>query len=75
VFTGWIKAHPDYKIVTTPDCDLEAFLAKHGVPYVVARKPQFDEYELVERFYGDKVTRRSGECAPDPLHSPSRAAC
>jgi hypothetical protein len=60
VFTNWIKAHTDYTIVTTPDCELEAFLAKHGVPYVVALKPQFPEYEMVERYYGNKVTRRSG---------------
>lgn len=48
-------------IVTTPDCGLEAFLNKHSIPYAVARKPQFEEYEMVEAFYGNKVTRRSGE--------------
>jgi hypothetical protein len=48
-------------IVTTPDCGLEAFLTKHSTPYAVARKPQFEEYQMVEAFYGNKVTRRSGE--------------
>ncbi len=60
VFTGWIKSHPDYTIVTTPDCELEAFLAKHSIPFTVAHKPQFEEYAMVERFYGNKVTRRTG---------------
>ena len=48
-------------IVTTPDCGLEAFLTKHSIPYAVACKPQFEEYQMVEAFYGNKVTRRSGE--------------
>lgn len=61
MYTGWIQAHRNYAILTTPDCELEAFLTKHLIPYAVARKPQFEEYATIEQVYGNKVTRRSGK--------------
>lgn len=47
--------------VTAPDCDLERFFTKHGVPYLLAGSfCTADEYRAVERVYGQRHAERSG---------------
>jgi hypothetical protein len=58
-FPKWVKQNPDKTILTMGDCELESYLAKHGVAYRTASKPIFPEYKWIEDYYGDKVARRS----------------
>ncbi len=51
----------DLPFVTGPDCDLEAYFTKRGVPYVVAgRFTTTREYRAIERYYGSRHAVRSG---------------
>lgn len=47
--------------VTAPDCDLEAYFTRRGVPYVVSgRFTTTREYRAIERAYGARRAARSG---------------
>lgn len=54
-------AATDTPFVTAPDCDLEAYFTKRGVPYVVSgRFTTTREYRAIERHYGAHRAVRSG---------------
>ncbi|MCP3140848.1 hypothetical protein [Pyxidicoccus xibeiensis] len=54
-------AETDVPFVTAPDCDLEAYFTKRGVPYVVSgRFTTTREYRAIERHYGSRQAVRSG---------------
>jgi hypothetical protein len=46
--------------ITVPDCNVEAWLERHGVAYTLAgRHTLTREYQAVARFYGDRRAARS----------------
>ncbi len=48
-------------VVTLPDCNIEAYLASRGVPFVVVgRATEWKEYRAVAAHYGDRAAARSG---------------
>ena len=48
-------------VVTAPDCDLEAYLTRHGIPHqVIGALTQTAEYQGIARCYGDRRAARSG---------------
>jgi hypothetical protein len=48
-------------VVTTPDCNIEAYLARKNAPHlVVSRITDTSEYKAIEAFYGDRAAKRSG---------------
>ncbi|MCY1014680.1 hypothetical protein [Pyxidicoccus sp. MSG2] len=54
-------AATELPFVTAPDCDLEAYFTKRGVPYVVSgRFTTTREYRAIERHYGSRKAARSG---------------
>jgi hypothetical protein len=54
-------AAADLPFVTAPDCNLEAYFTKRGVPYVVSgRFTTTREYRAIERGYGARHAARSG---------------
>mmetsp|Transcript_18220 Transcript_18220/g.25512 ORF Transcript_18220/g.25512 Transcript_18220/m.25512 type:complete len:297 (-) Transcript_18220:28-918(-) len=59
-YGAWAMANKDKTIITIPDCDIENFLKAKGISYVLTQKPNFPEYDWIEKFYGDKKARRSG---------------
>ncbi|MBL8910351.1 MAG: hypothetical protein JNM17_06575 [Archangium sp.] len=47
-------------IVTTPDCKLERFLAKHALPFQsICHFAETPEYRAIARFYGNQKAERS----------------
>jgi hypothetical protein len=47
-------------VVTIPDCNIEAYLAKKNVPFrVIGRHTKLEEYVAIEAHYGDRVAERS----------------
>lgn len=55
----FLAAHPG-RIITTPDCDIEAALEALGARFVVAgRHTSAGEYRAIEAHYGDRRARRS----------------
>jgi len=54
-------ASTDLPIVTIPDCDIEAYLAKKGTPFVViGRFTEWTEYRAIQATYGTRAAERSG---------------
>jgi hypothetical protein len=48
-------------VVTTPDCNIETYLQRKGVPFrVVGAITATVEYRAIEQFYGVRTARRSG---------------
>lgn len=48
-------------IVTTLDCKIKDFLSAHQIPHVVVGSfLETEEYKIVEQFYADKTTKRTG---------------
>lgn len=50
-------------VITVDDCRITEYLEKKGIPYKTFGRSGshgWPEYRLVEAFYGDKVTRRTG---------------
>jgi hypothetical protein len=61
-FTQWLKKHKDFPILTTPDCNIEAYLNKKKHPYIapVPINLSFIEYDLVNKCYSDHCANRTG---------------
>jgi len=56
----YLAASTDIPVVTIPDCNIEAYLAKKGVRFrVIGRHTQLPEYLLIEAHYGGRVAERS----------------
>lgn len=50
-------------VITVDDCRITAYMQKKGIAYITFGRDGshgWPEYRLVEKFYGDKVTRRTG---------------
>jgi len=59
-FPKWVAQNPGKVIFTMDDCQVEEYLKRKGVLYVVGKKPIFPEYNWIEEYYGNKKARRSG---------------
>lgn len=59
-FGRYLRA-TEVPVVTAPDCEIEALLARYGVPYrVVGHFTRWREYEAIAARYGGDTARRSG---------------
>lgn len=57
----WRAEHPEARFVVMGACAaVTAWLDHKAVPYVVAEPFHGYEYQAIERFYGDRVAKRSG---------------
>jgi hypothetical protein len=56
----FLKENQGVKIATAPSCQIENFLKSHGADYLLIKPCDFPEYAMVEKYYGDSVTDRTG---------------
>jgi hypothetical protein len=61
-YSQWLLENPSKVVITQPECNISAFLARRGHPYRVLQPPVADwpEYRLVRSFYGDHCASRTG---------------
>lgn len=55
-----IQRFYNHPIITAKECAIEGFLKYKMIDYVALHIEDCDEYKMIQDYYGDKVTERSG---------------
>lgn len=58
--SDYIRLHPSERFCTTPHCELETYFMKKGVEHVVLQECPHLEYQMVQQYYGETCTDRTG---------------